>query len=150
MLHVHIYITVLYSMFVSVLCVIYVLSHSTCPVSVPAETQQRRNDSFQVSACFQQEDHSPQDNGDTRGKGVTAEDRASGAAAAGPARSDGGDTGSSCCPLHELKRLPECGVTLGELRFSDTHTVLIDVRLVFLTLLLSTFTPDSSPRQYLL
>lgn len=36
---------------------------------------------------------------------------------------------SLCCQLEDLKRLPQCHVSLGELRFSRTHTVLIDVSL---------------------
>lgn len=39
-----------------------------------------------------------------------------------------GEEASSLCPLNELKRLPQCGPKLGRLRFSNTHTVLIDVR----------------------
>ncbi|XP_055369137.1 poly(ADP-ribose) glycohydrolase isoform X2 [Betta splendens] len=36
----------------------------------------------------------------------------------------------ACCPLQDLKRLPQCRPPLGELRFGRAHTVLVDVRLV--------------------
>nr|XP_046231778.1 poly(ADP-ribose) glycohydrolase [Scatophagus argus] len=42
-------------------------------------------------------------------------------------RTQRGDGTSSCCPLEDLKRLPECTNRLGPLTFSRTHTVLIDV-----------------------
>ncbi|XP_030598520.1 poly(ADP-ribose) glycohydrolase [Archocentrus centrarchus] len=34
---------------------------------------------------------------------------------------------SSCCQLNDLKRLPQCHMKLGPLRFDETHTVLINV-----------------------
>ncbi|KAI3362469.1 hypothetical protein L3Q82_012755 [Scortum barcoo] len=39
------------------------------------------------------------------------------------------DEASSCCRLEDLWRLPQCHSKLGELKFSRTHTVLIDVDL---------------------
>ncbi|KAK2887892.1 poly(ADP-ribose) glycohydrolase isoform X2 [Channa argus] len=34
---------------------------------------------------------------------------------------------SFCCPLQDLKALPQCDIKLGQLTFSNTHTVLVDV-----------------------
>lgn len=56
----------------------------------------------------------------------------SGTAAAGPRKSEGNDqwrggTTPSCCSLLDLKHLPDCDIKLGDLRYSNTHTVLIDV-----------------------
>ncbi|XP_044000810.1 poly(ADP-ribose) glycohydrolase isoform X1 [Gambusia affinis] len=38
------------------------------------------------------------------------------------------EVGLSCCRLDELKTLPQCDIKLGKLNFSETHTVLIDVK----------------------
>ncbi|XP_034752003.1 poly(ADP-ribose) glycohydrolase [Etheostoma cragini] len=43
------------------------------------------------------------------------------------ARTRRDDGASSCCLLEDLKRLPQCDKKLGPLKFSRTHTVLVDV-----------------------
>lgn len=64
----------------------------------------------------------------------------SGSAAARPPQSEGNDlmreTTSSCCLLQDLKRLPECDIKLGDLQYSSTHTVLIDVSFSTLNLVI--------------
>ncbi|KAM7368544.1 hypothetical protein PAMP_012878 [Pampus punctatissimus] len=56
-------------------------------------------------------------NGDVRGQHVEADEL--------PTQREAGPL--SCCLLVDLKRLPQCHSELGQLTFSSTHTVLIDV-----------------------
>ncbi|XP_008280038.1 poly(ADP-ribose) glycohydrolase [Stegastes partitus] len=51
----------------------------------------------------------------------------SSSSSSGPVRIQREEVTSSCCQLDDLKRLPHFHGNLGKLRFSTTHTVLIDV-----------------------
>ncbi|XP_061590006.1 poly(ADP-ribose) glycohydrolase isoform X2 [Cololabis saira] len=44
-----------------------------------------------------------------------------------PAKMQIEEDASSCCQLSDLKRLGDCGIKLGPLKFSQSHTILVDV-----------------------
>ncbi|XP_032367035.1 poly(ADP-ribose) glycohydrolase [Etheostoma spectabile] len=93
-------------------------SSSATSSSAPSSSKPPYSSETPSSSARRPSSSPPFGNGDVRSRRVEDGE-------AGRTRRD--DGASSCCLLEDLKRLPQCDKQLGPLKFSQSHTVLIDV-----------------------
>ncbi|XP_035847658.1 poly(ADP-ribose) glycohydrolase isoform X2 [Sander lucioperca] len=86
--------------------------------SEPSSSKPPYSSETPSSSAHPSSSSAPSGNGDVRSRRVEGDE------AGRMQREDGA---SSCCPLNDLKRLPECDRKLGPLKFNHVHTVLVDV-----------------------